>query len=174
MTLALTLQTVATPIGDMVLAGDGEGFLHAADFLDHEDRLHRLLARRIGTGSYGVQTGKLHGSASTALTAYFEGELSAINAVPVRMHGTPFQQQVWQGLRAIPAGETRSYGGFAASLGRPEAARAVGHANGANPFNIIIPCHRLIAGSGALTGYAGGIARKHWLLNHETRYSANA
>ena len=81
--------------------------------------------------------------------------------------GTAFQQEVWDALRAIPAGETRSYGEVAAALGRPGASRAVGAATGRNPISIIVPCHRLVGASGAMTGYAGGVDRKRWLLDHE-------
>ena len=81
--------------------------------------------------------------------------------------GTPFQQTVWSALREIPVGTTRTYAQLAASIGRPSAPRAVGLANGQNPVSIVIPCHRLIGSSGALTGYAGGLERKRWLLRHE-------
>lgn len=87
--------------------------------------------------------------------------------LPLAPHGTPFQQQVWQQLQAIPHGETRSYGQLAAALGKPKGAQAVGQANGANPIAIIIPCHRVIQGDGSLGGYAGGLERKQWLLTHE-------
>jgi len=81
--------------------------------------------------------------------------------------GTPFQQQVWQALRRIPAGETRSYGWVAAAIGRPKAARAVGQAVGANPINIVVPCHRVVGSDGSLTGYGGGLPLKQRLLDLE-------
>ena len=81
--------------------------------------------------------------------------------------GTAFQQAVWRALLAIPAGQTRTYGEIAGQLGRPGASRAVGAATGRNPISIIVPCHRLVGASGAMTGYAGGVARKVWLLEHE-------
>jgi O-6-methylguanine DNA methyltransferase len=102
-----------------------------------------------------------------ALAAYFAGDLAAIDAIPVAPAGSAFQNRVWALLRAIPAGETRSYGDLAQALGQPGAARAVGLANGANPIAIVIPCHRVIGANGTLTGYAGGMARKSWLLRHE-------
>jgi O-6-methylguanine DNA methyltransferase len=83
------------------------------------------------------------------------------------MHGTPFQLQVWQELRRIPYGETRTYGEIARAIGHPGAARAVGAANGANPIAIIVPCHRVIGSDGALTGYGGGLPTKAWLLSLE-------
>jgi len=95
------------------------------------------------------------------------GVLSALDAIPVHTSGTPFQCEVWAALRAIPAGQTLSYGALAQAIGRPAAIRAVGHANGANPLSVVVPCHRLIGASGSLTGYGGGLERKRWLLAHE-------
>ena len=85
--------------------------------------------------------------------------------------GTPFQREVWKALRAIPAGATKTYGQLAASLGCPTASRAVGAANGANPIGIVVPCHRVVGAHGKLTGYAGGLPRKRWLLDHESRFA---
>ena len=101
------------------------------------------------------------------LRAYFGGELEVIDALDVEMNGTPFQRRVWEALRAIPAGTTTSYADLARAIGAPTAVRAVGAANGANPVAVIVPCHRVIGASGALTGYGGGLDRKRWLLAHE-------
>jgi O-6-methylguanine DNA methyltransferase len=87
--------------------------------------------------------------------------------VAVATGGTAFQKSVWAALRQIPVGETLGYGALAARLGKPGAARAVGLANGLNPIGIVVPCHRVIGASGTLTGYAGGVERKAWLLAHE-------
>jgi O-6-methylguanine DNA methyltransferase len=87
--------------------------------------------------------------------------------LPLHLNGTPFQQQVWQGLLTIPYGMTISYAELASRIGRQGALRAVGAANGRNPIGIIVPCHRVIGASGALTSYSGGLDRKEWLLNHE-------
>ena len=87
--------------------------------------------------------------------------------MPLRMAGTPFQHLVWEGLRAIPYGETVSYAELARRIGRPGASRAVGSANGRNRFSIVVPCHRVIAADGTLGGYGGGLDRKEWLLQHE-------
>ena len=100
------------------------------------------------------------------LDAYFRGELTAFT-VPVDLAGTPFQLDVWGELRAIPYGEVRSYADVARAIGRPEAVRAVGAANGANPVPIIVPCHRVIGSSGALTGFGGGLDWKRRLLATE-------
>ncbi len=103
--------------------------------------------------------------------AYFAGDLTAFD-VPLLVAGTPWQRQVWQALQAVPYGQTMSYGELAARLGRPSAARAVGAANGRNPVSVIVPCHRLIGASGALTGYLGGLERKRWLIDHERSSAA--
>ncbi|MCX4528887.1 MULTISPECIES: methylated-DNA--[protein]-cysteine S-methyltransferase [unclassified Streptomyces] len=100
------------------------------------------------------------------LGSYFAGELTEFT-VPVRLEGTQFQRSVWEQLVRIPYGETWSYGELAAKLGKPNASRAVGLANGKNPVGIIVPCHRVIGASGGMTGYGGGIDRKVRLLEFE-------
>jgi methylated-DNA-[protein]-cysteine S-methyltransferase len=112
---------------------------------------------------------------ATALAAYFRGDVRAVDALDVDPEGTPFQRRVWAALRTIPAGETTSYGALARALGMPTSAcRAVGAANGANPIWIVVPCHRVIGASGALTGYAGGLDVKRRLLAHERGACARA
>ena len=118
------------------------------------------------------EDGDLHESPQAApfarrVRAYFEGDLQAFDGARLSPRGTEFQQAVWALVRRIPAGETRSYGELARALGRPTASRAVGGANGANPACLAIPCHRVIGAGGALTGYAWGVHRKRWLLDHE-------
>ncbi|MFD5567793.1 methylated-DNA--[protein]-cysteine S-methyltransferase [Streptomyces cadmiisoli] len=104
--------------------------------------------------------------AEEQLEAYFAGELKEFT-LELRLHGTPFQRSVWERLRGIPYGETRTYGELADTLGNPQASRAVGLANGRNPVGIIVPCHRVIGASGGLTGYGGGLERKQRLLDFE-------
>ncbi|MFF3613019.1 methylated-DNA--[protein]-cysteine S-methyltransferase [Streptomyces sp. NPDC002580] len=101
------------------------------------------------------------------LHAYFEGELKEFT-LELRLAGTPFQRSVWDQLRRIPYGETRSYGELAEALGNMGASRAVGLANGKNPVGIIVPCHRVVGASGGLTGYGGGLDRKKRLLDFES------
>lgn len=103
---------------------------------------------------------------ATQLTAYFAGERRDFDVV-VDLRGTAFQLDVWSALTAIPCGSTVTYGGLAQQLGRPNAGRAVGAAVGRNPVSIVIPCHRAIGSTGSLTGFAGGLAAKAWLLRHE-------
>jgi len=153
-------------LGPLSLVSDGTA-LFALDFAPFDDRLRRLLRRH--HGDVTLKPGRAPSAIRDALSAWMAGDLTALEAVPVRTGGSAFQRTVWGALRRIPPGETRSYGAVAADLGRPGAARAVGHANALNPVAIVIPCHRVVGASGTLTGYAGGLARKRWLLDHEAR-----
>ena len=103
------------------------------------------------------------------LHAYFDGALRKFD-LPLAGEGTKFQRDVWNELCKIPYGVTHTYGELAKRLGNANASRAVGLANGRNPIGIIVPCHRVIGANGSLTGYAGGVGRKQWLLEHERRY----
>ncbi len=162
---ALTLDRLASPVGEILVVVDADGVVRALDFHDFEDRLRRLLRRHYG--DVALTSGRAPEPVRQAVAAYFGGDLSAFDAVTVKTGGTEFQRTVWAALRAIPAGETRSYGQLAAAIGAPKAVRAVGLANGANPVGVIVPCHRVIGANGTLTGYAGGVERKRWLLAHE-------
>ncbi len=161
----LTLDRVATPVGEVLLVTDGEGAVRALDFADYEVRMTRLLARH-APGAV-VTAGRAPAVVRRAVEAWFGGDLSALDGLTVKTGGTDFQRTVWKALRTIPAGETRSYGQLAAAIGSPRAVRAAGLANGQNPIAVIVPCHRVIGANGSLTGYAGGLERKRWLLKHE-------
>lgn len=161
----LTLERLPSPVGQVLLVTDAEGAVRALDFADFEDRMRRLLARH-APGAV-LAEGVADARARAAVTAYFAGELRAFDGVAVRTAGTAFQEAVWAALRAIPAGQTRSYGQLATAIGRPRAVRAAGLANGRNPVAVLTPCHRVIGADGAMTGYAGGVDRKRWLLKHE-------
>ena len=113
------------------------------------------------------ETTVLH-TARQLLAAYFDDAATPLD-LPLAPEGTPFQQQVWQTLRAVPPGQTTSYAALASALGRPNAFHPVGAAVGRNPMSLFIPCHRALGSDGSLTGYAGGLARKRWLLAHEGR-----
>ncbi|WP_372917570.1 methylated-DNA--[protein]-cysteine S-methyltransferase [Sandarakinorhabdus sp.] len=160
-----TLSRLPSPLGDLLAITAADGTLHALDFADFTDRLHRLFARHHPGAA--LAEGPAPAALTAAVTAYFAGDLAALDALPLAGIGSEFQRRVWAALRRIPAGETRSYGQLAASIGQPAASRAVGLANGANPIGIAVPCHRVIGSGGALTGYAGGVERKAWLLRHE-------
>ncbi|MDT0387902.1 methylated-DNA--[protein]-cysteine S-methyltransferase [Streptomyces dubilierae] len=116
--------------------------------------------------TFGPRDDTLFAETEEQLKAYFAGELREFT-VPLRLTGTPFQRLVWEELRRIPYGETRTYGRLADALGSPAASRAVGLANGRNPIGIIVPCHRVIGANGSLTGYGGGLERKQRLLDFE-------
>ncbi|MBL8954533.1 MAG: methylated-DNA--[protein]-cysteine S-methyltransferase [Myxococcaceae bacterium] len=113
-------------------------------------------------------TSKLLERAAKQLAEYFAGERETFD-LPLEPRGTGFQRAVWKALGEIAFGETVSYAHIAKKIGRPKAVRAVGAANGQNPISLIIPCHRVIGADGSLTGYGGGLPKKKWLLQHETR-----
>jgi methylated-DNA-[protein]-cysteine S-methyltransferase len=170
--LRLLIDRIDTPIGEMILVADRDGNLRAIDWTDHEPRMYNFLRRHYGNARDGNDGFKLTptrnpGGLSRAISSYFAGDLTAIDNLPVKTNGTPFQRQVWQALREIPLGTTISYGELANRIGRPTAVRAVGLANGSNPVGVIVPCHRVIGSNGSLTGYGGGMERKRWLLEHE-------
>jgi methylated-DNA-[protein]-cysteine S-methyltransferase len=145
-------DTIDTPIGALLLAGDGRA----------------LTAVRMGAApAPGWRRDPAPFlEAAAQLRAYFAGELRDFD-LPLAPRGTDFQRRVWSALREIPYGQTIAYAELAAAVGRPRAARAVGAANGRNPIAVVIPCHRVIGSGGALTGYGGGLARKRLLLDLE-------
>lgn len=156
-----------TPLGRLALLTDEAGELHQVGWLDEQRRATRALLPDVVDPRYRVRAARDPGGASTALRAYFEGELRAIDALAVASIGTPFQREVWRALRDIPCGTTLSYRELARRIRRPNAVRAVGLANGQNPVGVVVPCHRVIGADGTLTGYGGGLERKRWLLAHE-------
>ena len=162
--IELLFARIASPLGTLLVVA-GPQILYALDFAEFEDRMLQRLRQRLG-GFLLIQAANPL-ACRDRLQAYFAGEVDCLNSIPVDPAGTPFQQQVWSALRAIPAGATLSYGQLAAQLGRPTASRAVGMANAQNPIAIVIPCHRVIGVKGQLTGYSGGCDRKRWLLQHE-------
>jgi len=166
------LERFPTPTGAMLLLTDEQERLRALDWEDHEARMRRLLRLHYGAAIRLVEAPRSPSAARAALEAYFGGARAALEKLRVQTGGTVFQREVWGALRAIPIGETTSYGRLAATIGRPKAVRAVGLANGANPIAIVVPCHRVIGSNASLTGYGGGLARKRWLLEHEGAHVA--
>lgn len=165
--LSLFMDRTDTPLGELILAADGDGCLRLVDWTEHEARALRLLHQQYRGTIVTLVPKRNPGGLTAAMLAYFAGQLSAIDGLPVATAGTPFQRTVWQALRAIPCGSAVSYAELAQRIGRPNAVRAVGHANGSNPVGIVVPCHRVIGADGTLTGYGGGLPRKQWLLAHE-------
>lgn len=165
----LEADRISTPLGRM-LAVAGEEGLHVLDFVDRRGLERKLIAlrQRLKVVVVPGQNAVLQ-SAARQLQQYFNGERFEFD-LPLQPTGSAWEQLAWRHLQTIPPGTTRSYGAMAAALGRPGAARAVGRANGMNYLSIVIPCHRVIAANGKLTGYGGGLWRKQWLLNHEKHH----
>lgn len=170
--LPLLIDRFETPIGEMLIVADHEGNLRAAGWTNHEMGMRRLLGRHYGEGGFTLKPTRNPHGLTQALKSYFDGDLSAIDALRVQTAGTLFQREVWRALRKIPCGTTVSYAHLAKEIGRPAAVRAVGLANGSNPIGVVVPCHRVIGADGSLTGYGGGIERKRWLLDHESGASS--
>jgi methylated-DNA-[protein]-cysteine S-methyltransferase len=166
--LQLIRDQIKTPIGEMEMVADHEGNVRAVDWVEYEPRMLRFLRLHYGENGFKIEPGRNPHGLADAIHRYFSGDLAALDALPVKTAGTPFQRTVWSALREIPCGTTVSYAKLAQKIGRPTAMRAVGLANGSNPIGVIVPCHRVIGANGSLTGYGGGIDRKRWLLHHES------
>lgn len=165
--LRFHLDRLQTPIGELLLIADRDGRLRATFWTDKNGNLEHFLHRHYAPAHVTLDPAKNPHGLTAALAAYFAGELHAIDDLPVETAGTAFQRTVWRALRDIPCGATISYGELARRIGKPDAVRAVGTANGANPIGVVVPCHRVIGANGTLTGYGGGLHRKRWLLDHE-------
>ncbi|MHA6721556.1 methylated-DNA--[protein]-cysteine S-methyltransferase [Sphingomonas sp. RS2018] len=148
-----------SPLGALTLVADDHGLVAVLWPEDPPTRVQRAVSREGHDDPVLRETAR-------QLDAYFGGELQAFD-LPLAWRGTEFQRAVWAALLAIPYGETRSYADIAQAIGRPSAMRAVGAANGRNPISIVAPCHRVIGAGGALTGFAGGLEAKRWLLGLE-------
>ncbi|WP_318376933.1 methylated-DNA--[protein]-cysteine S-methyltransferase [Enterobacter sp.] len=165
--LTLLEDKIATPLGPLWVICDEQFRLRAVEWEEHSERMEQLLGLHYRLEGYQRVSASNPGGLSQKLRDYFAGDLDVIDTLPTETAGTPFQREVWKALRAIPCGQVMHYGQLAAALGRAGAARAVGAANGSNPVSIVVPCHRVIGSNGMLTGYAGGVQRKEWLLRHE-------
>ena len=170
--MQLSRAVIETPLGGM-LALASDGGLCALEFTGPKrlTRLEARLQRHFPPHTIVDRDTPTIARTRAWLETYFSGTSALIDALSLDMRGADFEKRVWAALTRIPPGETTSYGAIAKQLGSAGASRAVGMANGANPIAIIVPCHRVIGSSGALTGYGGGLDRKTWLLNHERRWS---
>jgi methylated-DNA-[protein]-cysteine S-methyltransferase len=157
MTPSACYTEIDSPLGPLHLQGDGE-FLTGLFLPQHRGRGGTVPTGRYADAPFTV--------VREQLAEYFAGERKEFD-VPFKLGGTPFQQRVWQELLRIPFGTTITYAQLAGRIGQPTASRAVGHANGRNPISILVPCHRVIGTNGKLTGYAGGVEKKDWLLAWE-------
>lgn len=145
------IDFLTTPLGTLEIRASQRGITHVL-FSDDD--------------ANGVSTNAITSKCKKQLAEYFESERTDFD-LPFDQQGTDFQMSVWNALVSIPFGKVASYRDIANAIHNPKAVRAVGAANGKNPISIIVPCHRIIGSDGTLTGYAGGLARKKWLLDHE-------
>ena len=168
----ISRSVLDTPIGPLRIIASQDAILcveqAGRESLDAGAQADQIPADRIITGD---SSGELVKNCEAQLTEYFAGERRAFD-LPVRPEGTDFQKNVWEHLRDIPYGETRTYGELAAMAGNKKASRAVGMANHCNPILILVPCHRVIGADGSLTGYAAGLEAKKYLLQMEKEYTA--
>jgi len=159
-----------TPIGTSVLIADETGVLRQHDWDDPAETWRAYFHRRFG--DVAPEPSRDLFGRIPELKRFFDGDIEALDDMPVLFSGTPFQNKVWKALRGIKGGTTTSYGALAKKIGAPNAMRAVGLANGQNPIGVVVPCHRVIGANGSLTGYGGGLERKKWLLAHEARHAS--
>ena len=171
--LQLLIDRIATPIGELLLVVDYDGNLRAIDWSDYESRMLRLLRLHYRKDGFQLEWALNPHGLRDAINRYFGGDIAVIDGLKVQTRGTAFQRDVWRELRNVSYGKPISYGKLAERIGRPKAVRAVGLANGSNPIGIVVPCHRVIGSNGSLTGYGGGLERKHWLLEHELKYASS-
>lgn len=162
--MAPCYQWMESPLGQLLIVADDAGLLQLAF---GAGRTPPKIDSRWTRGGVPIRR------PLQQLQAFFGGELRDFD-LPLKPHGTPFQQHVWKELCMIPYGQTISYGELARRVGNPAASRAVGLANGSNPIAVIIPCHRVIGSNGKLTGYGGGLENKRWLLDFERNQLALA
>ena len=161
--MPLVSSTIDTPVGTLTLIASDSHLRAVLWPLDGE-------LRRVGIDGDDVDddSNAITDLAGQQIIEHLIGDRLAFD-VPIEAVGTDFQRMVWSALNDIEAGTTRTYAEHAAAIGRPDATRAVATAIGRNPLSIIVPCHRVIGADGSLTGFAGGLAAKAWLLNHEAR-----
>ncbi|MBA2113033.1 bifunctional transcriptional activator/DNA repair enzyme AdaA [Bremerella alba] len=164
----ILVDRLLTPLGPMLAAGSDAG-LCLLEFADRKmlpkqfERISKLFAQPILPGTHPVLT-----LAAEQIQQYFDGTRAEFT-LPLRLDGTSFQETVWNNLLEIPYGQTSSYKQLAQQVGKPNASRAIGRTNGDNRLAIVVPCHRVVRSDGHLCGYAGGLWRKKWLLEHERK-----
>jgi AraC family transcriptional regulator of adaptative response/methylated-DNA-[protein]-cysteine methyltransferase len=164
----LSAKWLETPIGPMLGVADDEG-LHLLEFAERKGLPTEIEATKKKTGAIVFRNHELLDATEKQLSEYFAGIRQKFD-IPIAQFGTIFEKSVWAQLQTIPYGTTRSYAEQARAIESPNAVRAVARANGSNKIAIIVPCHRVIGSDGSMTGYAGKIWRKEWLLNHERKF----
>jgi len=171
--MRIAYHVMSSPVGLLFLARTEKG-LRYVEFMDRKS-LKRMIAKYAPANPDATWEPSLLDLRDVVdqLDEYFTGMRYAFD-LPLDLQGSEFQLEAWNALQTIPFGETRTYGQIAKAIGQPRAARAVGLANNQNPIPIIVPCHRVIGANGKLTGYGGGIHRKKWLLQHETKFATES
>ena len=171
--MRIAYHMMASPVGLLFLARSERG-LRYLEFMDRRS-IKRMIAAHEADAPGAHWEPSLLDLKETVdqLDAFFNGMLREFD-VPLDLAGSDFQRKVWKALSTIPYGETRTYGQIAKLVKQPRASRAVGLANNQNPIAIVVPCHRVIGADGSLTGYGGGLPKKRWLLEHETRHNLRA
>jgi O-6-methylguanine DNA methyltransferase len=168
MSETVAVASLPTPLGPIYAYATDYGICALEFAIERRQALLAVRLNRWYSGASPIEKSvALHRTARRWLERYFAGEFPASADVSIDMRGSPFELSVWTALMNIPAGQTTTYGELSKRLGRLTGARAVGAAVGRNPIGIIVPCHRVVAGTGSLTGYGGGLERKRWLLQHE-------
>lgn len=162
--MKLYTMTESSPVGPLVLVAHDDALVAVLWPEEREGRVRFDHEPEVASGHAVLD------QAADQLTEYFAGTRRMFD-LPLDPRGTEFQRQVWLSLADIPYGETSTYGKQAANIGRPNAVRAVGGANGRNPLSIVLPCHRVVGADGSLTGFAGGMQTKRWLLDHEADHA---
>lgn len=158
--------TIDTPPGPFTIVASDEAVL-ASGWTDDPERLRAYLGAALRPAAGELTAKRDLGPFTRAARAYFDGDLEAIDTVPVQFSSTPFHERAWEQLRLIPAGEPETYGQLAARCGSPAAVRAAGTACGRNPAALFVPCHRIVRTGGGLGGFGYGLPVKRWLLEHE-------
>ena len=162
----LHIEDIETPIGEFRIVSSSLG-LCDADWLDRWEEKEQRLKKRFAKPIYKDHSDPHR--VGTKLRKYFAGDAGALTGIALDAFGTEFQHSVWNSMQSIKPGKTLSYGKLAEKIRRPKASRAVGRASASNPIALVVPCHRVVGSTGAVTGYAGGVWRKQWLLEHESR-----
>lgn len=155
--MTIAFAKISSPLGPLLLVGSDDALTGV--YIEGQRGAP-------GLGARGREDASRFAATIRQLAEYFAGERTSFD-LGLAPSGTPFQRAVWRALERIPFGTTQSYASLAAGIGAPRASRAVGAANARNPLAVVVPCHRVVGAGGALTGYAGGIERKRWLLDHE-------
>lgn len=162
--MMLFVEEFDSPCGTISIIFDEAEILYHLDFPDQGGRQMNMLKKRFKDLKLEKSTSK---TIRSHICAYLLGEFDRLEQITCDLGGTDFQKRVWQALKSIPVGKTCSYLDLAVKIGNEKAVRAVARANALNPVSLIYPCHRVIGSDGALRGYAGGLKRKGWLLQHE-------